>query len=781
MNKSLTWWTIPMAAACLAVTSIGCGFFGSKDAEVAQVSEDDQEAAPKKSSSAESKPKPSKPANENRGPTAASTGGGGEAKPADSQGGTRSRGPTLLSSSAGGDSGDSGEAKGQGSGARSRGPSLLSGDISGGSDSKKNSNAGDGHSHDDGDSHSHGPGPAGPGASAGGGEDISGQGGPPEGADESGYGSEDISGQGGPPEGADESGYGNEDISGQGGAPAGMEGDDPYGSGGVDISGGGGPEGEMEGDGGYPDGGPGAGPGAGPGPGFPGAGPGQNPGAAGGSQKPKAEPKSPGLLGKAEQAMAEGREKDAFQYLYALALTEDENDLFSKFGWVAGLRRPSLAVRWAVGVDLKVSPRSYKGSLYPIGSNQNLPARNPRRGGGGDFGGGGFPGPGGGDGPGFPGAGGGPGPGFPGAGGGMGGGGASGSQAKLLGDFAGTAGKGVVDALAERVENGSFGEVLQDFSEFVNAQSAGGTGSGFASGGPGPGFPGGGEPGGGGFGPAGFGAGAGGEPGGLGGGGEGMEEEFGEEGGDDLGTPDLGQQGGGGGAAPAAGARGGDGHDHDHAGPGPGRNQNRPPANNSRTSRRHSGPPQLAAGVIFLGTGNGTTLRRKATDQGVDLLLIFDVDVSRSSRTGVVKTSTKALIVDIVKGEVIARMKSLSNVTVQKAVAKGDDPVGEWLDSFVEKLDDSSDGFVMSNLPPGLKPEHAKARVQRLAADYASSPGNPLPVLAEVALYYSRNLIDDDTRTAVYQQILGKQPGEQLSLGNAKERMAVLQRWLPRD
>ncbi len=787
MKKSLTCWTICTAVCCLALATVGCGFFGSKKQEVAQATD-------------QSEPKQSAPSKKSSSPSGDSAPRQESSSPKESQ--PQQRGPTLAAF--GGNTGGSGGGQSHQHGqAASRGPTIMSADEdspgkSSSSGGKDKNAAADGHNHSHGEADSRGPvgaggqgpagGPGGGPGGPGGGLDMSGQGGPPKGFGEEngGYGGEDVSGQGGPPKGFGEEngGYGGEDVSGQGGPPAGVGDENPYGQGGFDPSGGASAPG-MEEEGGYPgEGGPGgpAGLGAGQGPGGPAPG-NAGPGSGNSKQEAEAKPRSQGLMGQAEQAMAEGREGAAFQYLYALALSDDESDLFNKYGWVGGLRRPTLAVRWAIGVNIKISPRSYNGSIYPIGSTQNLPARNSRRGRGG---GGGFPGA---DGGGFPGAGG-PGGGFPGAdmGAGMGmGGGGTGARGggKKLADFAGELGSGTIEVLVERVDSGSFGDILTQLSPFVNAQSAGTAGGGASAGlggmGMGPGGMGG--PGGpAGMGPAGLGAGGMGPggPGGFGGPeGEGEEMEDADGG---LGAPQFGGGGAPGGAAPAGGGAQGDGHDHQHGPAAAGnRGNNRGRRDTRRSPAAPGGPPQFAAGVIFLGTGSPTTLKRKAAQQGVDVLMIFDVDVVRNSRTGVVRTNTKASIVDVYKNAGVVKLKSLSNIKVQTERAKGGDPVNSWIEDLIAKIDDPANGLIMSDLPAGLKPEHAKARVERLAADYASAPGNPLPILAEIAFYYSRQLIDDDTRTRVYQQILGKLPGEQLSLGDAKERLEVLKRWMPRD
>ena len=65
--------------------------------------------------------------------------------------------------------------------------------------------------------------------------------------------------------------------------------------------------------------------------------------------------------------------------------------------------------------------------------------------------------------------------------------------------------------------------------------------------------------------------------------------------------------------------------------------------------------------------------------------------------------------------------------------------------------------------------------------------GSPLDAIqsprhaSKHVLPHHRNLIDDEMRTLAYQQILGKLAGEQLSLGDAAERLEVLKRWLPKD
>lgn len=73
------------------------------------------------------------------------------------------------------------------------------------------------------------------------------------------------------------------------------------------------------------------------------------------------------FITQAKQAFSEGRETDAFNYLYAEALAgEDKNNFRGGLKWVDGLKRPVLAVRWGVAIQY-VAPRTYSGGPSPIG------------------------------------------------------------------------------------------------------------------------------------------------------------------------------------------------------------------------------------------------------------------------------------------------------------------------------------------------------------------------------------------------------------------------------
>jgi len=153
-----------------------------------------------------------------------------------------------------------------------------------------------------------------------------------------------------------------------------------------------------------------------------------------GASQEKEPPKPLTFADKAAVAFGQGREKDGLQYLFAHALTSDDaaaKEVLDKMGWITPLKKPSMTVRWGIAIEYEFKgPRGYTGSLYPIGTTQNLATKG-----------------------GAPAAGGQPQPGI-GAEGGAGQGNAS------LQQHTGELGQKVLQQLQQRIAKGDFGKVL---------------------------------------------------------------------------------------------------------------------------------------------------------------------------------------------------------------------------------------------------------------------------------------------------------------------------------
>jgi hypothetical protein len=415
--------------------------------------------------------------------------------------------------------------------------------------------------------------------------------------------------------------------------------------------------------------------------------------------------------------LAAAKEQDALQFAYALAVADPENGktVLDKYRWYQGLKRPALALRWGIGVDYN-KPNNFNGDPKPPGSRQNLPQgrRGARGGAGGALGV-----PGGGD-LGMPGGGYGAGmPGEVGPGGGAGGG-----LKRLTGEL----GDKVLEQLRVRLEKGAFGELL---TSVPRRRSAGGFAGGY--GGP-AGMPGGipGDPAGGGYGdPAGMPGGIPGDPAGGGYGGP-------------AGIP---------GGVPGNPAGGG-------------------------AARGNGGRTSLMPGVTYLGEAESKELLRQAAEEGLDALIVFDVNVTQNPRNRLTINNTKVELYIVAKRDKVEATKVLNNVEIQREKEQGRER--DTLAREVEDLFEAADKAGLTaapNLPAALQPEHVKGRIGTLSGD---THDNPLWVLAEARFYHYRQFLTDQELKQAYAAFIGEDNAAKLAEGSAAERLEVVVEWLPK-
>ena len=176
-------------------------------------------------------------------------------------------------------------------------------------------------------------------------------------------------------------------------------------------------------------------------------------GMGGGQPTPKT------LAEMANNSYAQGKDKQAIDLIYAAAIA-DENpaNILTHFRWIPGAKRPGLAVRFGLAVNVKMTPRDYNGDAKPIGTEQKLTSNRGGNNGNQGFGNGsgGPPGLDGMEGMGdMAGMGGMGGPGM-----GMGGQSGGGIPEELK-KYTGDLGEEIAKALKERVTKGHFGTILQ--------------------------------------------------------------------------------------------------------------------------------------------------------------------------------------------------------------------------------------------------------------------------------------------------------------------------------
>ena len=191
----------------------------------------------------------------------------------------------------------------------------------------------------------------------------------------------------------------------------------------------------------------------------------------------------------------------------------------------------------------------------------------------------------------------------------------------------------------------------------------------------------------------------------------------------------------------------------------------------------------LMAGVSLLGKGSSKELLKKAADQGIDVLVVFEVEVTENRKTSLITNETRIVVYDVATGESIEKSKSLNNITIQKFRAEEEkdeeDPVTSSFDKIFTALDsDSERGLKMRKMPAEIRPEHVQSRV---AAILASEDFERLPALAEIKFFCHRGLVSSGLLEKSFQKVLGEAEGAKLASGTEDERVEVISTLLPRE
>ncbi|MBM4090501.1 MAG: hypothetical protein FJ276_13925 [Planctomycetes bacterium] len=192
----------------------------------------------------------------------------------------------------------------------------------------------------------------------------------------------------------------------------------------------------------------------------------------------------------------------------------------------------------------------------------------------------------------------------------------------------------------------------------------------------------------------------------------------------------------------------------------------------------------------MLGEGTSKALLDTAAEQGIDLLVVFEVKVEQNRKTGFVINETRVAVFQVATRKEIRKGKELRNTEVQLKRADlkddADDPVKVEIDKLFAPFfaDAAPEGdqpdlrVKMSEIPQGMAPEHVKGRVESLLA---SASDKQLPTLAEIKFYHHRGLLDDETFAASFQKVLGEADGAKLAKGTEEERLAAVAGLLPKD
>ncbi|MFN0016920.1 MAG: hypothetical protein ACKVP0_01605 [Pirellulaceae bacterium] len=188
-------------------------------------------------------------------------------------------------------------------------------------------------------------------------------------------------------------------------------------------------------------------------------------------------------------------------------------------------------------------------------------------------------------------------------------------------------------------------------------------------------------------------------------------------------------------------------------------------------------PKGIMPGLVVLGLGGKDSLEKRAKDQNLDLLFIFDVNVKQSAKTDIVNNTTTLRLYVVQKpGEVAFTSTGLNAVGVTKLREKPKDK--DPVDTEVERAMVAADKFAVTDIPAALQPEHALQRVTRISG---SQESEPLIHLVEIRAFKAMRLISVQQFQDGVKGLIGPEKGETLLKSNKEEdRRAVLASFLPR-
>jgi len=420
----------------------------------------------------------------------------------------------------------------------------------------------------------------------------------------------------------------------------------------------------------------------------------------------------------AKKYFREGNDKEGFDYLYAHYICNEKegDDLKNKIKWSPGLRHPVLAVRIGIGITYSTTPSSFTGDPQPIGRVKDLPAA------GGAGGAPGMPGMPGGEGRRGRGRGGAGAPGMPGMpGGGMPGMAGMGGMPGMGGMSSGPPadGRGMIDYYV-----GEFGtRLIEELTSRITEGKFGDVHTGIdgpataAAGGGMPGMPG--------------------MPGMM---------------------PGMPGAPGGAPGMPAGGMPGAPG--------------------NAGGSNNWREPKGIRPGLVALGVGGKSDLEKRAKDQHVDLMFVFEVKVGQSLKTEIVKNTSILKLYAVQKpGDVVFSSASMDAVLVTKQRKEKDkDPVDTEIERAMNALEkgggEGKQPFVVTDLPAKLTPENVVGRVSQISS---SPESEPLEHMVEIRAYKALTLINDQQFMDGIKGLIGPEKTEALFKSDKEDdRKAVL-------
>ena len=185
----------------------------------------------------------------------------------------------------------------------------------------------------------------------------------------------------------------------------------------------------------------------------------------------------------------------------------------------------------------------------------------------------------------------------------------------------------------------------------------------------------------------------------------------------------------------------------------------------------------IMPGVTMLGQGTTDGVLGRAAAEGIDAVLLFDVQVVSVTKVKLVRNTTTLQLYDVATRRKIQSTSALLNIKMQveRELAKKQkkpDPLDTAIEKVIKMLDMS---YKMRKMP-SLTPEIVQSN--RLVPLVADKPSNPLRALAEVMFYHQYKLCPNENRKIAFDLLVGPQIADKLLNGSRQDKLAAVDVYL---
>lgn len=195
------------------------------------------------------------------------------------------------------------------------------------------------------------------------------------------------------------------------------------------------------------------------------------------------------------------------------------------------------------------------------------------------------------------------------------------------------------------------------------------------------------------------------------------------------------------------------------------------------TDLRSREPQSLGPGITLLGVQpDDKALKKRAKEQGVDALIIFDVDVRPARASSLVNNSTKITLYSLAQDDSLVTTREINNQKVadDRAKSRETDVVETEMERLFETFDKH---FRMKELPAAITPERVLTRVQNLAKQLPDNPA-ALGLLAEMRFYQAKGLVSQVDIVMALQEALGEETvGKLLAAQTDQDKIDLFSTW----